>query len=330
MNWGIISAANIAFDEVVPAIRRSANSKPYALATKTKEKAQRFQIDNVYATYGDLLADEHVTSVYIPLPNALHHDMVIKSLKSYKNVLVEKPATISLEEMKQIAATIQETGHYFLEGFMYQYHKQHKKMRELLPLIGDIVHIKSHFSWLLENEQDIRLNSALGGGAMYDVGCYCMHAITQLIGFKPAVISMVSNTLSETDVDRTSVCTMFDKHGKMATFTCSMEMPFLDYYEIIGEQGLLKVSHSFRPDVSKSGVGIVERYNNAGDLLEQHKIQDDQYLRQIEHFEQQVDSKVSSEKNLQQSLEMSHYLEQAYKSAYKNGEFIRVEDIYYA
>lgn len=92
---------------------------------------------------------------------------------------------------------------------------------------------------------------------MYDVGCYCMYAITQLIGFKPAAVSMVSNSLSETTVDRTSVCTMIDKHGKMATFICSMEMPFPDYYEIIGEISLLKVSHSFRPDVSKSGFGIV-------------------------------------------------------------------------
>ncbi|MEK5231342.1 Gfo/Idh/MocA family oxidoreductase [Lysinibacillus sp. FSL K6-0232] len=330
MNWGIISAANIAYDEVVPAIRRSATSKPYALATKTKDKAQRFQITNVYATYEGLLADKNITSVYIPLPNALHHDMVIKSLKSNKHVLVEKPATISLEEMQHIAATVQETGRYFLEGFMYQYHEQHSKMRELLPLIGEIVHIKAHFSWLLENKEDIRLNPSLGGGAMYDVGCYCMHAITQLIGFKPVAISMVSNTLSDITVDRTSICTMVDKHGKTATFTCSMEMPFLDYYEIVGEKGMLKVLHSFRPDVSKNGKGIVELYNHAGDLLEQHAIWDDQYLRQIEHFEQQVNSQIACENSLQQSLELAHYLEQAYKSAYQKGKLMEVGDIQHA
>lgn len=330
MKWGIISAANIAYDEVVPAIRRSTGSTPYAIATRSKGKVERFHIGTVYKAYDELLADDKVKSVYIPLPNSLHHDMVVQSLKANKHVLVEKPASISLAEMKNIAAVTAETGKVFLEGFMYQHHAQHSKMKELLPAIGDILHIKSHFSWLLEDEKDIRLNPTLGGGAMYDVGCYCMHAITQLIAFKPVAISMVSNTLSATAVDRTSTCTMINATGNIATFTCSMEMPFLDYYEIIGTKGSLKVSHSFRPDLSPNEHGIIELRNHSGELLEQHMIKDDQYLRQIEYFEQQVATQQTSQRDLQQSLEMAYYLEKAYASARQKGELIQLGDLDYA
>ena len=183
---------------------------------------------------------------------------------------------------------------------------------------------------LLRDEKDIRLNPILGGGAMYDVGCYCMHAITQIIDFKPIAISMVSNTLSATAVDRTSTCTMINEAGIISTFTCSMEMPFLDYYEIIGTKGSLKVSHSFRPDLSPNGHGIIELRNHSGELLEQHMIKDDQYLRQIEYFEQLVATQQISKRDLHQSLEMAYYLEQAYVSARKNGELIQLEDSNYA
>lgn len=330
MDWGIISAANIAFDEVVPAIRRSAGSTPYAIATKSKSKVERFRIDTVYEAYDELLADENVKSVYIPLPNALHHDMVVQSLKANKHVLVEKPATTSFAQMQNIAAVTAETGMVFLEGFMYQHHAQHVKMKELLPLIGKILHIHAHFSWQLEDDEDIRLNPSLGGGAMYDVGCYCMHAITQLIAIKPVAISMVSNTLSTASVDRTSTCTMIDAAGIISTFTCSMEMPFLDYYEIIGTNGSLKVSHSFRPDLSPNGHGEIELRNHSGEILAQHLIKDDQYLRQIEYFERQVANQQTSMGDVHQSLEMAYYLEQAYVSARQKGALIRLEDIKHA
>ncbi|MFJ7406973.1 MULTISPECIES: Gfo/Idh/MocA family protein [unclassified Lysinibacillus] len=330
MQWGIISAANIAYDEVVPAIRRSASSTPYAIATRSTGKADRFQIETIYGSYDELLADENVKSVYIPLPNSLHHDMVVQSLQANKHVLVEKPATISFAQMRNIASVIGETKKVFLEGFMYQHHAQHVKMKELLPSIGDILHIKSHFSWLLEDDNDIRLNPALGGGAMYDVGCYCLHAITQLIGFKPVAISMVSNTLSSTTVDRTSTCTMIDAAGIISTFTCSMEMPYLDYYEIIGTKGSLKVSHSFRPDLAPNEHGIIELRNHAGEILEEHLIKDDQYLRQIEYFEHQVEAQQSSKRDVQQSLEMAYYLEKAYASARQSGELIQMEELHYA
>lgn len=330
MKWGIIGAANIAYDEFVPAIRRSAGSIPYAIATRSKGKVERFHIGTIYNSYDELLADEKVNSVYIPLPNSLHHDMVVQSLEANKHVLIEKPATISFAEMKNIEAVTKKTGKVFLEGFMYQHHAQHSKMKEMLPAIGKILHIKSHFSWLLEDENDIRLNPILGGGAMYDVGCYCMHAITQIMDFKPIAISVVSNTLSGTAVDRTSTCTMINEDGIISTFTCSMEMPFLDYYEIIGTRGSLKVSHSFRPDLSPNGHGIIELLNHSGELLEQHMIKDDQYLRQIEYFEQQVATHQISKRDLHQSLEMAYYLEQAYVSARKNGEIIRLEDSNYA
>lgn len=328
MNWGIISAANIAYKAVVPAMRKSKKSTVYAIASKSVEKTERFEIDKVYNEYDAILADDNVEAVYIPLPNSLHHDMVIQSLHAGKDVLVEKPATISYKEMQNIEKTVKETGKYFLEGFMYQHHAQHQKVKELLPSLGKIHHIKSQFSFMCTDENDIRLNPSLGGGALHDVGCYSLHAITQILDFKPVAISMVSNTLAEEGVDRTSHCTLVDVDGRTATFTCSLEMPFANYYEIIGEKGSLKVTGSFRPDKEKDGCGHIELLDGDGEVIESFAIEDDQYLRQIEFFESAIAENQVPDNNLKQSLEMAYYIEQAYTSAKNNGQIIRLNEIY--
>lgn len=327
MNWGIISAANIAYKSVVPAMRRSEKANVYAIASKSIEKTERFEIDQVYDNYDAILADENVEAVYIPLPNSLHHDMVIQSLQAGKHVLVEKPATISYEEMQDIADVVHETGQYFLEGFMYQHHAQHDKVQELLASIGEIQHVKSQFSFICKDEGDIRLNPNLGGGALHDVGCYSLHAITQIVGFKPVAISMVSNTLAEEGVDRTSHCTLFDQNGKTATFTCSLELPFNNFYEIIGEKGIIKVTDSFRPDRSKDGCGHIELQSIEGDVIESYAIEDDQYLRQIELFEDDVEKAIAPTANIKQSLEMAYYIEQAYVSAKNNGQLVHLDEM---
>ncbi|PKC51932.1 oxidoreductase, partial [Rhizophagus irregularis] len=188
-------------------------------------------------------------------------------------------------------------------------------MRELLPQVGEIQEIKAHFSWLLEDEKDIRLNEQLGGGALYDVGCYCMHAITQIIGYKPKRIFMTSP--QEKGVDETSHIIMYDENNTLASFTCSMRMPFENYYLVYGTKGILKVEHSFRPDLSPDGKGIVTLLDQNENILEQHHYYDEPYVKQIEYMEKCISQEASSDAMLQSSLEMAKYIEFAYRSRQK-------------
>ncbi|MBQ0138476.1 MAG: Gfo/Idh/MocA family oxidoreductase [Kurthia sp.] len=328
MKWGIMSAANIAFDEFVPALRRSKTGIAYAIASHSPKRMSQFHIATQYDSYEDLLEDSEVDAVYIALPNALHHKMVILALEAGKHVLVEKPATISLNEMREISVVARRTKKQFLEGYTYQHHKQHEVVQRYLPKIGDMKQINAHISSQQEDASNFRLQRDLGGGAMNDVGGFCMHVITQLLGFQPKKISLISNGLSEKKVDLTSSCTMMDANGKLATFTCSMEMPFSDYYEVIGVDGSIKVTNCFHIDSSSQNKVDIELFDSNGVSTHQEEIMDDPFLRQIEYFEQLTTNPEHQKLQIRQSLDMAYYIDAAYHSALEDGKLINLSSVY--
>ncbi|WP_339175186.1 Gfo/Idh/MocA family oxidoreductase [Solibacillus sp. FSL R5-0691] len=314
LKWGILSAANIAFEQVVPAIKKSPTSKVTAIASKSITKVERFQIQTAYDSYEELLADEKLDSIYIPLPNELHAKYVVKALEAGKHVLVEKPLAVNLEQVEEVIAAQHETEKVVLEAFMYQHHAQHNIVKAFIDKgeLGDIKHIKAHFSWQIEDENDIRLKANLGGGALNDVGCYCMHVITQILKFQPSHIHYIKT--EGQDVDLTGVCTMVDQYGVTATFVCSMNMPFYDMYEIIGTKGSIRVEHSFRPDLSYDKKGHITIYDENRKIIEEHKIEDDQYLRQIEEFERCINNPDVAKQYLESSIQNMKYIQKAHES----------------
>ncbi|MCM3707192.1 MULTISPECIES: Gfo/Idh/MocA family protein [Cytobacillus] len=327
IRWGIISAANIAYDELVPALRRSNRANVAAVASKSRNKAERFNTPIVYEEYEQLLDDSSIDAVYIPLPNSLHSEWAVKALKKGKHVLLEKPAALNEAEMREIKMAAEENEVIFMEAFMYQFHSQHKRVKELLEsgMIGEYRHIKAHFSWMLEDEEDIRLNRELGGGAMRDVGCYGVHAVTQMIGFKPVRLSMTGKVHPEKGVDTTSSCILFDQENRMAEVSASMELPFIDRYEIIGTKGSIAVDSSFRPDVSDDESGKVTVRDQNGNTVLFERYKDDQYLNQVEHFHDCVYKGDTPAYNAAHSLEMARYLEKCYESLNKNSVLTIIE-----
>lgn len=179
--------------------------------------------------------------------------------------------------------------------------------------------MKAHFSWMLTDTEDIRLKKALGGGAMRDVGCYGLHAVTQMIGFKPVQLSMVGNVNQEYGVDMTSTCVMIDSLNRTAVVTASMELPFSNGYEIMGIKGSIIVDSAFRPDVSDDQRGKVTVRDDNGNIILYETYQDDQYLRQIEHFHDCIFEGRMPDYNVHHSLEMARYLEKSYESFYNKG-----------
>ncbi|MFB5193532.1 Gfo/Idh/MocA family protein [Neobacillus sp. KR4-4] len=316
IQWGILSAANIAYDQVLPALRRSDCAEVVAIASKSEGRAEKFNIPTIYKEYDQLLDDPAIDAVYIPLPNALHVEWAIKAAKKGKHILLEKPAALNVEEMKDIQKAVLDNGVIFMEAFMYQFHKQHQRVRELLEsnYIGDYLHIKAHFSWMLEDCNDIRLNPELGGGAMRDVGCYGVHAMSQIIGMKPTKVTMAGKIHPEYKVDTLSTCIFIDEQGRTAEITASMELPMINRYEIIGSKGTILVDSAFRPDASldKSGKVIVKDLNNQTVLYEAYE--DDQYLNQVEHLHDCIINRCQPRYSIEDSIKVIHYIEKGYES----------------
>lgn len=316
VNWGVLGAANIAYEEVVPAIRRTKYGEVIAVASRNKEKAVKFNVPTIYESYDELLNDANIDAVYIPLPNALHKEWVIKAMNHKKHVLVEKPATLTSEDMKEIKNCSIQNDVVFMEAFMYQFHSQHEYVKKLLDSgeIGDYQHIKAHFSFKLDNKQDIRLDKDLGGGAFWDLGCYGIHAVTQIVGMKPNRVSMMGKVPKEYDVDTTSVAFFTDENNRTAEVSASFEGSFTDRYEIFGEKGAIKVEKAFRPDESQDGKGIVKVVDHQGHIIQQKTFENDQYLLQIEHFQSCIKHESQLIYDAKNSLQVVTCIESAYKS----------------
>ncbi|KZN96710.1 hypothetical protein AZI98_07355 [Aeribacillus pallidus] len=316
VKWGIMSAANIAYEQLLPALRQSSRSEVVAIASRSKEKVARFNIPKVYSDYDQLLEDESIDVVYIPLPNALHAEWAIKAAQKGKHILVEKPAAVSTKELLKVQEAVEQNNVIFMEAFMYQFHKQHARVKDLLAsgMIGNILHVKSHFSWSLQDRDDIRLNPALGGGAMWDVGCYGVHAMSQIIGIKPEKVVMLGEVDPEHKVDMLSTCIFVDEFGRTAEITASMKLPFINRYEIIGERGTILVDSSFRPDVSSDQKGkvIVKDDNNEIILFETYK--DNQYFNQVEHVNDCIINGKQPVYGIRNSIQVIHYIEKGYES----------------
>ena len=290
MKWGILGTAGIALEQVIPAIRRSTNGEVYAIASssgKASTVAEEHHIPLAYDSYEELLRDSSIDAVYIPLPNNLHCEWTIKAAEAKKHVLCEKPAALNTEQLEEMIAACRQNGVVFMEGFMYRFHPQHKKVKELLAekAIGDIKMVRSLFSFYMEErENNIRLSLRLGGGALYDVGCYCIHSIHYLLGTEPLRMKITAET-NEDGVDTIASAFLVYPENIQATFMCSFDAALKNEYEIIGTKGSIRVPHAFRPDLN-AGAGIVELIQE--NEYRQFTIFGDQYLLEVEHFADSV------------------------------------------
>ena len=183
VRWGVLGCARIARLNVIPAILRNSNAKLQAVASRDAAKLVEFHSlfgdFTDHTSYDALLADPNVDAVYLPLPNAMHCEWAIKAMRAGKHVLCEKPLALNSEQAAQMVETARECGVQLMEAFMYRYTERTRQIRAILDSgrLGKIRSINSTFRFLLDRENTIKENPALGGGALYDVGCYPLNLI---------------------------------------------------------------------------------------------------------------------------------------------------------
>ncbi|MEI3606453.1 Gfo/Idh/MocA family oxidoreductase [Pseudogracilibacillus sp. SE30717A] len=251
VRWGILSTARIAVDQLIPAIKKVENAEIAAIATRSDIDrataiAKQFQINKVYSSYEDLLNDSTIDVVYIPLPNHLHKEWTIKAAQKGKHILCEKPAALNGEEVEEMKQVCLENNVLFMEAFMYYFHPQHERVTEIINSgeIGDVSFMEAGFSFYLEDKErdkDIRMNSNTGGGTIYDLGCYTIHAIRNILRQEPESVYVHGNIDSTFNVETDAVAYLTFKNNLRATFNISFNRPMHHEYRVFGTEGTITV-----------------------------------------------------------------------------------------
>lgn len=247
LNWGILSTAAIAEKAYVPGIRAACNGTIRAVASRSPDKARAFAekhgIPVSYGSYEELLTDEEIDVIYNPLPVALHAEWTLKALEAGKPVLCEKPFALSASEARAMEKKSQETKLLVAEAVMYRYHPLTQKVRELVTAgaIGELKVIESNFHGVQDTGNNIRFNKELGGGAMLDLGIYCVNLARFLTGEEPSTIHATGFVNPENGVDESVAGVLGFPSGVVSSFACSMRTQFSCSYRLTGTAGSISV-----------------------------------------------------------------------------------------
>ena len=253
LRLGIMSTARIARNSMIPGILKSERCEAAAIASRNAEKAAevagRFNIPAYYGSYEELIHDPSIDAVYIPLPNHLHKPWTIKAIQAGKHVLCEKPAALSELEVRQMAEAAREHKVVFAEAFMYRYHPKHARVRELIEQ-GEIGEIRGiHGSFTFNNADDkgnVRYSREMGGGSIYDVGCYPISAARMIYGMEPKAVTAHALFSEEHDgVDMMAHGMLEFERGLGLTFECGMWAYSRCSLEIAGTEGRIELPSAF-------------------------------------------------------------------------------------
>ena len=226
VKWGVLGTANIAKGCTIPGMKMANNCELYAIAGRSESKVQSYKdmfgFEKAYVGYEKLLEDPEVKAVYIPLPNNLHKEWVIKALKAGKHVLCEKPLALNAEDAKEMFAVAKENNVLLMEAFAYLHTPYIASLKETIKsgAIGEVEFIDTAF-FTQYYEEDIRLYKELGGGAVYDLGCYCTTMILSLIDSEPDMV-VAKAEFNDKGADVLSSVILKFANGARAVFNVGM------------------------------------------------------------------------------------------------------------
>jgi predicted dehydrogenase len=253
LRWGVLSTASIAREKWIPGVRRAPEGRGEVVAIASRDGgtarrvADELAIPRAHDSYEALLADRGVDAVYIPLPNHLHLEWTLAAIRAGKHVLCEKPIALSSGDAERMVRAAEAAGVLLMEAFMYRLHPSWAAVWELVASgrIGRLQAVQSWFSYYNDDPANIRNILAAGGGALMDVGCYCVNLSRMLFGGEPVRVEGAIRRDPESGVDIvTSGLLEFDGGG-VATFTCSTRTETDQRVHVYGTEGHISVGIPF-------------------------------------------------------------------------------------
>jgi xylose dehydrogenase (NAD/NADP) len=282
VKWGILSTADIN-RKVIPGAHASEKVELIAVASRdlrrAEEYAREWEIDRAYGSYEALLEDADVEAVYISLPNTLHCEWSIRAVEAGKHVLCEKPMGRHVADVEAAFDAADRAQRILMEAFMYRHNPLTKRLRQLVDdgTIGELRLVRSCFSYSLYDAENIRLRTDVDGGALMDVGCYCVSG-SRLLGGEPVEAHAVRRT-GPTGTDWVTAGVLRFPNDVVATFDCGTALPNRDELEAIGSEGSL-----FLDDPWHCNTPVIEGRNPSGVVVERIQVeQQDSYRLELEN-----------------------------------------------
>ncbi len=244
VNWGILSTAHINRLFVAGA-RQADNVQIVAVASRSQARADEYALANeiprAHGSYEALLEDPDVEAVYISLPNSLHIDWSVRALEAGKHVLCEKPLSRRPSEVQRAFDVAKSNGRLLMEAFMWRHNPQTRRLTELVAegAVGRARMIRAVFGFVADDPQNVRLSKTLDGGALMDVGCYCVSA-ARLIAGEPERVS-AEQALGGEGVDVAFAATMRHRDDILSHFDAGLALASRDLLEVVGDQATLRV-----------------------------------------------------------------------------------------
>ena len=265
VRWGIMSTARIN-DQFLAGARLAEDVEIVAVASRERHSAERYAreqgVERAYAGYEAMLADSDVEAVYISLPNSLHLEWAVRALQAGKHVLCEKPLGRRAADVDAAFDVAQREGRLLMEAFMYRHNPQTLRLTELVAAgaVGRLRLVRAAFSFAAAETADIRLRAALDGGALMDVGCYCVNGARVIAGEPERVTA--EQVLGGDGVDIAFAATMRFADDVLGHFDAGLAFDARDELEVVGEEGTIFLDdpwHCRVPVIELRRDGTVER-----------------------------------------------------------------------
>jgi predicted dehydrogenase len=282
MRLGLISTARIN-SAILSAAAASDIVNVVAVGSRDPSRAKAYAhehgLERAYGSYEALLADPDLDAVYNSLPNGLHHEWTMKALEAGKHVLCEKPYSRRPQEVEDAFDRAERAELVLMEAFMYRHHPRTAKLKSLVGegAVGRMHLVRGTFSFVLEDQSDPRARPELDGGALMDVGCYCVSGVRLLAG-EPERVS-TEQVLGPTGIDMSLHAIMRFADDVVALFDCSFDLPLFQRLEVVGDEGSLLLEAPWRADWT--GDLFVRR---DGEVTKVEFQAADAYLLELENF----------------------------------------------
>jgi len=250
VRFGVMGTARIALEKVIPAMQASSHCRIAAIASRDRARAEaaaeRLGIPRSFGSYEALLEDPEIEAVYNPLPNHLHVPLSIAAAEAGKHVLCEKPIALSAEEAMRLDEARERTGVKIQEAFMVRCHPQWIRARELVQngAIGTLRVVQGSFSYMNRDPANVRNQADIGGGGVYDIGCYPIVGSRFLFAAEPIRVASQIEHDPSFATDRLASVLMEFPTGQ-ALFFCSTQLVPYQCMQILGSDGRIEIEIPF-------------------------------------------------------------------------------------
>jgi predicted dehydrogenase len=320
VRWGVISTANIGLAKVLPGMMKSKEIEIRAIASRdpktARKAAKKLGIPVAYGSYEELLDDPEIEAIYNPLPNHLHVPLTLAAARKGKHVLCEKPVSLTAAEAEQLRDVPE--GVLIAEAFMVRVHPQWIKAREIARSgkLGDLRAVQGLFSYYNVDPNNVRNMADIGGGALYDIGCYPIVIARYIFGAEPVRVVSLIDRDPNFKTDRTASALIDFGNGRHLTFTSSTQAANFQRVNILGSKARLEVVIPFNAPQGGAMTILTDTGKElAGKAAKPIKLpKADQYQLQGEAFSRAVRGKAKLEFGVEDAILQMRVIDALFRS----------------